>query len=119
MRTTGKLEPPSLMAQRALTMNTDLAANTATPDSNGKSVGAAYLLWLVLGFAGGHRFYVGRFGSGVAMAVLAFNGGMWVLVRVGQVMLAALALWVLIDAFLIPGWVRRVNSKHATRECAR
>lgn len=39
-----------------------------------KSTGAAYLLWLFLGGAGGHRFYLGRSGSGAVMLILFILG---------------------------------------------
>lgn len=58
-----------------------------------KDVGIAYLLWLLFGFLGGHRFYLGRIGT--AFAQLFTLGG--------------LGVWTLVDAFLIPQMVREHN----------
>jgi hypothetical protein len=35
-----------------------------------KSMVLAYLLWLIVGAFGGHRFYLGRIKTGIALAVL-------------------------------------------------
>ncbi|MEN5278167.1 TM2 domain-containing protein [Brucella sp. TWI432] len=58
-----------------------------------KSVGAAYLLWFFLWFFSAHRFYLGRPGSAVLQILSYF-------IIVGFI-------WVLIDAFLIPGMVQQ------------
>ncbi|MBB3608192.1 TM2 domain-containing protein [Rhizobium sp. BK602] len=68
-----------------------------------KSVGAAYLLWFFLGYFGAHRFYLGRVGSGAAQLILLVLGCLTAFVFVGVVLLAALSIWWVIDAFLIPG----------------
>jgi TM2 domain-containing membrane protein YozV len=61
--------------------------------NDGPSGGVAYVLWFFLGLLGGHRFYLGRVGSGVVMLVLSitFFG------------LLITGVWWLVDAFLIPG----------------
>lgn len=69
-----------------------------------KSAGLAYALWFFLGMFGGHRFYAGRSGSAVVILLLTL---------VGLVFLPALiipAIWVLVDAFLIPEWIRSYNT---------
>jgi TM2 domain-containing membrane protein YozV len=60
-----------------------------------KSTVVAYLLWCLVfvGFAGIHRFYAGKWISGL---IWLFTGGVFLL---GQV----------IDLFLIPGMVREAN----------
>lgn len=58
-----------------------------------KSVGAAYLLWFFLWFFSAHRFYLGRPGSAILQILSYF-------IIVGFI-------WVLIDAFLIPGMVQQ------------
>lgn len=60
--------------------------------NDGPSTGVAYLLWFFLGIISGHRFYLGRPGSAVLQILSYF-------VLVGFV-------WILIDAFLIPGMIR-------------
>ncbi|HWF76760.1 MAG TPA: NINE protein [Caulobacteraceae bacterium] len=57
----------------------------------------AYLLWFFLGLLGGHRFYLGRAGSGIVILLLTiFVIGLFISIP-----------WVLIDAFLIPGMMRQ------------
>jgi len=58
-----------------------------------KSVGAAYLLWLFLWFISGHRFYLGRPGSAILQILTYF-------ILIGFI-------WLLVDAFLIPGMVQK------------
>jgi TM2 domain-containing membrane protein YozV len=76
-----------------------------------KSMGASYLLWLFLGGLGGHRFYLGRSGSAVAMVVLTVVGFVLLPVGVGAVPLIAVGIWALVDAFLIPGMVAQHKNK--------
>lgn len=49
----------------------------APSDASDKSRGVATALALVLGLVGGHRFYVGKAGSGILMAVTAGGMGAW------------------------------------------
>lgn len=60
-----------------------------------KTKGIAYLLWALcfVGFCGAHRFYTGRWGTGILWFL---TGG---LLLVGQI----------VDLFLIPGQVRSTN----------
>jgi TM2 domain-containing membrane protein YozV len=71
-----------------------------------KSAGVAYLLWFFFGALGAHRFYLGRTGSGIAQLLLFIFGWMTIMIAVGAVLLVALAIWVLVDAFLIPGMIQ-------------
>jgi len=79
-------------------------------EANKKSIVVAYLLWLIFGGAGGHRFYAGKIGSAIAQLLLLIFGVILTFVLVGYVILSGLYIWVLIDAFLIPGWIRKQNS---------
>ncbi|WP_018183680.1 TM2 domain-containing protein [Kaistia granuli] len=56
------------------------------------STATAYLLWIFLWFVSAHRFYLGRPGSAILQILCYF-------IVIGFV-------WVLIDAFLIPGMIR-------------
>jgi TM2 domain-containing membrane protein YozV len=56
------------------------------------STATAYLLWIFLWFVSAHRFYLGRPGSAVLQILCYF-------IVIGFI-------WVLIDAFLIPGMIR-------------
>ncbi|MGY0007608.1 TM2 domain-containing protein [Micromonospora sp. I033] len=62
-----------------------------------KSVGVAYLFWLLLGFFGGHQFYLGKTGRGL---LYLFTGGL-------------LFVGVVIDLFTLPSQVRQVNTQLA------
>ncbi|WP_052389871.1 TM2 domain-containing protein [Belnapia moabensis] len=70
-------------------------------DNNKKSVGVAFALWFFLGLFGGHRFYLGKTGTGIVMVLLSIT----------VVGLIVTAIWGIIDAFLIPGIVREKNEK--------
>lgn len=61
--------------------------------SRKKSIAAAYVLWVVFGLLGAHRFYLGRTGSAVVMLLLSLS----------MVGLIVTVFWALVDLFLIPG----------------
>jgi TM2 domain-containing membrane protein YozV len=69
-------------------------------EANKKTALVAYILWFFLGLFGAHNFYLGRTGVAVAQLILS-------LIIVGMVITI---FWVLVDAFLIPGWIRRQNN---------
>jgi TM2 domain-containing membrane protein YozV len=69
-------------------------------DANRKSAVIAYILWFFLGWFGAHNFYLGRKGVGIAQMLLTISVIGWFITLV----------WVVVDAFLIPGWVRRENN---------
>jgi len=79
-------------------------------EANKKSIVAAYVLWFFLGWAGGHRFYAGKIGSAVAQLLLFIFGIILSIILVGFLLLIPQGIWVLVDAFLIPGWIRNHNS---------
>lgn len=75
--------------------------------TGGRSMLVAYLWWFFFGNFGAHRFYVGKPGSGLVLASVHFAGWLLMLVYfIGLVVLIPVWLFVLIDAFRIPGWVR-------------
>jgi TM2 domain-containing membrane protein YozV len=69
-------------------------------EANKKTALVAYLLWFFLGWFGGHNFYLERTGVAVTQLILSLT----------VVGLTISIIWVLVDAFLIPGWVRRQNN---------
>jgi TM2 domain-containing membrane protein YozV len=69
-------------------------------EANKKTAVVAYLLWFFLGLLGAHNFYLKRTGVAVAQLILSIT-------LVGAVVTL---VWVIVDAFLIPGWVRRQNN---------
>ncbi|RMH29613.1 MAG: NINE protein [Planctomycetota bacterium] len=60
-----------------------------------KSTGVGYLFWLFvfIGFAGIHRFYAGKWVTGI---IWLLTGGLFL---IGQI----------VDLFLIPGMIERAN----------
>jgi TM2 domain-containing membrane protein YozV len=58
-----------------------------------KSKLVAWLLWLFFGGIGGHRYYLGHIGKGIAMTLT----------------LGGFGIWALINAFFINKWVDRYN----------
>jgi len=78
-----------------------------------KSMGTAYLLWLLLGAFSAHRFYLGFPLSGAIQAALPAIS--WALVVGGSLAafltMAAGLIWILADAFLIPGLRNEANAR--------
>lgn len=63
-----------------------------------KSTVAAYLLWWFTGIIGGHRYYMGKTGSAVAMTLITvLTFGIGIIVT---------GIWWIVDAFLIPRWIQ-------------
>jgi TM2 domain-containing membrane protein YozV len=94
--------------------NNNSAAVTMLYDANKKSAVVAYLLWFFLGSLGGHRFYVGKTGSAIGMIALLVVGSVLAAVGIGGVLLMILGIWIIVDAFLIPKWIRVKNTLLAT-----
>jgi TM2 domain-containing membrane protein YozV len=69
-------------------------------EANKKTAVVAYVLWFFLGLLGGHNFYLKRTGVAIAQLILSIT----------VIGMAVSAVWVLVDAFLIPGWVRTQNN---------
>ena len=65
-----------------------------------------YAVWFFFGMFGGHRFITGRVGSGLTMLGLHALGWLTWWLGVGFLILGFVGLWWLIDALLIPGWLR-------------
>ncbi|MCI0754381.1 TM2 domain-containing protein [Teichococcus vastitatis] len=75
-------------------------------DAGKKSPLIAYLLWFFFGLFGAHRFYAGRVGTGLALLALSLIG----FATIGTVLIVPL-IWVVVDAFLIPRWIRSHNER--------
>jgi len=69
-------------------------------EANKKTALVAYILWFFLGLLGAHNFYLGRTGVAVTQLILS-------IIIIG---LPITLIWVLVDAFLIPGWVTQQNN---------
>jgi hypothetical protein len=75
------------------------ASESPLPTSPPKSRAITWVLWILLGWLGAHRFYLGRWVSGfVYLGTLG-------LVGVG----------VLVDAFFLPMMVRDANARRSAR----
>ena len=88
-------------------------------DAQKKSTGVAYLLWFFFGGIGAHRYYVGTTGAAVTMTLLFVLSLILTPVGIGIFGFIVLGLWVLIDAFLIPGAVSQRNMQLAQQLGAR
>src|SRR5690606_37388823 len=86
-----------------------------TFEANKKSSGVAYLLWFFTGGVGGHRFYMGRTGSAVGQLGLSIVGWLTIWFAVGLLFLIPLGIWLLIDVFLVGGWVQEHNNALLSR----
>ena len=74
--------------------------------ADGKNMVIAYLLWWFLGWAGIHRFYLGKTGSGIAQLALTVIGWATAVILIGFVFLAIWGLWWLCDAYYVQKYVK-------------
>lgn len=82
-------------------------------DAQKKSLFVAYLFWFFFSSLGAHRFYLKRTRSAVIMLCLTILGVLTSFLGVGALLLGVVAIWSLVDAFLIPGMARAYNTKLA------
>ncbi len=76
-----------------------------------KDMAVAYVLAVFLGGFGAHQFYLGNTGAAVTQLILTLVGAVTSWLFVGAVLLFAVMVWVIVDLFLIPGWVRQANGQ--------
>lgn len=76
---------------------------------NKKSVLIAYVLTVLLGVVGVHRFYVDRSESGFWMMIV-FSLGVLSPTLMGMLMVGVVSIWTLVDLFFIPRLVREYNA---------
>ncbi|GAB2873385.1 hypothetical protein GCM10027093_06170 [Paraburkholderia jirisanensis] len=93
----------------------DTAREMMMYDAQKKSLGVAYLLWFFLGSLGAHRFYAGRIVTAIVQLLLTLVGIGTMLIGVGYLVVGFVGLWVLVDAFLLPGIIRTHNLALANR----
>ncbi|WNF07481.1 TM2 domain-containing protein [Brevibacillus borstelensis] len=82
----------NLLAKQDFTTQ-ELQMLSSEMDKKKKSTGAAWLLWFFFGGIGGHRYYLGKYGTAILMTfTLGFVG-----------------IWTVIDAFLLNGMIQKTN----------
>lgn len=69
--------------------------------NQGKNMVIAYILWYFLGILGGHRFYMNKTSSAIAMLILCIT----------IIGLFPVIIWWIVDAFLLHTWVKEHNRK--------
>lgn len=74
--------------------------------NDARSPVVAYLLLIFLWGFGVHRMYLGRWMSGLIMLVTWLLGWLMTPILIGWIPVAFVALWCVIDLFLIPGMIR-------------
>lgn len=84
-------------------------------DARRKSALLSYVLWFFLGFLGAHRMYSDRVPSGLLQLFVHGLGWLTAPILIGYLFLAIWAVWWVIDAFLIPSWIRDYNLTVARR----
>ncbi|WP_239748780.1 MULTISPECIES: TM2 domain-containing protein [unclassified Mammaliicoccus] len=72
--------------------------------NKGKKTGIAYILLILLGGFGAHRFYLEKIGSAVGLLLLTLLTG-WMTFFIPSL------IWIIVDACLIPGYINENNEK--------
>jgi TM2 domain-containing membrane protein YozV len=93
----------------------DTSHNMMMYDAQKKSVGVAFAFWFFLGTLGAHRFYTGRTGTAIVQLLLTLVGIATAWLGIGAFLLIGVGIWVLVDAFMLPGVIRRYNVALASR----
>lgn len=91
-------------------MTSDNTQTMMAYDARKKSALIAYVLWFCLGGLGAHNFYIGRTSVAITQLVLMLLGILTAVFIVGFFLIIPVCLWVLIDAFIIPGNIERYNT---------
>lgn len=87
---------------------TDHRAPLATANAM-KSTGIAYLLLLLLGGFAAHQFYLRNYGVAVSQLLLWWLGWATTFFILGFFMIAAVAIWWIVDLITLPAQTATVN----------
>jgi TM2 domain-containing membrane protein YozV len=74
-----------------------------------KSTAVAYILLLLVGIFGGHKFYLGMWGWGLIYFLLFAGAGLLLKSVAGLVLFALLLILLLIDFFTLPKQVAKTS----------
>jgi TM2 domain-containing membrane protein YozV len=97
-----------LMDKENLTDRELLLFNQEVNDRSKNTI-VAYLLWWFTGFMGGHRYYMGKTGSAIAMTLI-----FWLLVWLFGLGAIITGIWALVDVFFIHSWLKEDKDKVET-----
>lgn len=82
------------------------ALGQAMAMNGGKSVAVAYVLLLLAGLFGAHRFYLGERGTATALLVVTLTSLLLTTVGIGFFTIGIAIVWVVIDLALVPRMAR-------------
>ncbi len=80
-------------------------------DLNGKNILIAYLFWWFLGWAGAHRFYLGRVKTAMLQLFLFVSAIVLYFVIIGYFLIFIWFIWWILDAYYIFKIVQEENIK--------
>jgi TM2 domain-containing membrane protein YozV len=86
-------------------------STTLSIQVEGKNMVIAYVLWWFLGWAGIHRFYLGKTQSGVMQLGLFIVGWATAVIFIGFLFLGILGFWWLLDAYYVQKYVNDYNEQ--------
>jgi TM2 domain-containing membrane protein YozV len=98
----------SLVGAKSGLSEREIAVLESEMRGRSKSTLVAYVLWFFLGMLGGHRFYLNR--KGWVLLVTFIVGVVLAVVIIGLVILFIEGIFILIDAFRIPGFIAETNA---------
>jgi TM2 domain-containing membrane protein YozV len=78
---------------------------------HGKQLSVSYLLLIFLGFFGLHHIYLKGKMLGITKLLLTLTGLITFQLLIGYLLLLFVALWLIVDAFLMFKKVERINSQ--------
>ena len=105
--------PPSARIAQDVARGLEPPVRTEQRYVSRKTMGTAYLLWFFLGGVSAHRFYLGYRTSAIIQLLLTPVSYALMMSKSPSALLTMpiAGLWVLIDAFLIPGMVNKANER--------